>query len=480
MADLTSIANIDQARSHILDKLGSAYSDGVDLQSKNNRVNLLIDNAKHNCSETEQFVISRCPGRVSFSKHCDYVNNQLLYLTDDRDIFCLASKNQSGKIKLINQDKDLGNLDFTIFDQVDKKHWGFYVAELLNTIKDRFTEKTGITLIYNSDLPYASGLSSSHALLLSSLIAINELFDLAINKEEMLELCQKVEAARGFNSGLGDQTAQLYGAKNQILSAKLKPTLKTELINYPKDLAIISAPSFIKAEKSSIEFAAANINITAYKLAAISLREEFLGDLLDKENDQAILKKLEDLPELVDEKSIKENGNSNQVDEIIKAANVTAPKEGWPIKSVALYGLAEGARTKELSKNFNSQDLGKHLNLSHQAEQNYEYKNNQWQKIQESKIDINKDKKLAEHIGNYSASTQANDELQKLATDLDYVYGSSIAGAGLGGNNVIACQKGKEAELVKHLIDNYYSKLKDIDLSQVHIVRSSNGAELLS
>ena len=84
--------------------------------------------------------------------------------------------------------------------------------------------------------------------------------------------------------------------------------------------------------------------------------------------------------------------------------------------------------------------------------------------------------KLYDHFGYYGASTRQNDELQALAIDLNCVFGSSISGAGLGGNNNILCHKGKEAEVYKKLKAYYKDDSKT--KSAIHLSFSSPGLEL--
>ncbi len=105
------------------------------------------------------------------------------------------------------------------------------------------------------------------------------------------------------------------------------------------------------------------------------------------------------------------------------------------LQGLALYGLAESKRTLELSKNFSISELGKHLNLSHQAEKNYDFSKEEKQEISEAdKLNFVYDRKLKlkEHYGYYHASTLKNDLLQNITANFTGVFGSSITGAGFG------------------------------------------------
>lgn len=482
---------------------------------------------KANASKT---VLSRCPGRISFSKHSDYVNNSLIYLADDRDIYCLSKlitdPNDAffGKLSLFNSHEDFADSSFDIkkLSEEQSKDWDFYIRELIKIVYSKYQEEIskkhpnylnyGIVFSYDSTLPPAGGLSSSHALIISTLINLIDLLGLVtISHAEIFEICQQVEHARGFQSGLGDQVAELLAKKNKLLFARLYPQLEYSYVDIPEDFSVITIPSFVKADKSLDEFADANIKITAYKFANLIFgnpdKKRFLGDLVYKLSEKEIISKLKELPKYMSVEEIIEEATKNRVDKnskpisavnaksqvkesiesILSQAKIKKLPEKWPIQGVALYGLAEGARANHLKANFSLDELGKHLNKSHKAENNFAPKDNSWQAIDQAEKDnymLDEKAELREHIGVYSASTIANDELQSLAEQLDNVYGSSITGAGLGGNNIALCKKGSEAELIDHLIKNYYEpkKLskKALDEYQgLHIVKSSNGAEIL-
>ena len=233
-----------------------------------------------------------------------------------------------------------------------------------------------------------------------------------------------------------------------------RPVLKTFLI--PMELQIITAPSFIKADKSLPEFAAANESISRYsELNKISPGifpgAEYLGDALYLYPEEDVLNKI-----------------------------CNSLKDDPKLLEVALYGLSEGARLKYLKdlalNEKNSQvltereifakTLGAHLNLSHLAELH-----NREDLEQDSKFKSYTqyfETQLCSNIGHYGASTVENDKLQALSNSQDSVYGSSISGAGLGGNNIVLTHKAETQKVKSFLLNNYYAKREDanrIDLS---------------
>lgn len=412
--------------------------------------------------------LASSPGRISFSKHCDYVNNDLLYIADDRKttVICQRSPADSFSLELVNSEPEFAAGFFTEL-KINKDSWHYYPQAVLSFLQENYAldlSSEKISIAVSSNLPSAGGLSSSHALILSLFAAVADTFQIeSITRlysaapeknalKELLLASQKIENARGFNSGLGDPAAEMLCRKSKILCLRLEPELEYSYIDLPKNAGIITAPSFIKADKNLPEFKAANQNIKLYKTLnqktkeIFGLEADYLGDILYLLDEKSILKKL-----------------SNLADQ--KLANL------------ALYALAEGARIKEIKKKhkeLNEEELlkmiGRHLNLSHQAE---------LFDSQARKIDINTS--LKEQSGYYGASTKINDEIQQLASSHPAVYGSSISGAGLGGNNSILCNANKSKEIRDFLIEKHYQRrnLSQEHLEQIHISSSEAPARIL-
>jgi|GEM_PF-2380816 len=454
--------------------LDSSYSDPDILDSKLLKLKNLLNNSA--LLPNARTVVSRCPGRLSFSKHADYINSDLLYTLDDRDTFVAGQIITDPQHEFFNKLK-LDNLSPEFAPALlprdsHSSDWTFYPLKILEELKPFIPQNAGVILVFASDLPPAGGLSSSHALMISTLITLIELFQIEIllqaladrhqaspaqkkNLKDLLVLLQRVEHARGFKSGLGDQSAEIFGKKNHLSFIKIHPDLELEYHKIPSGTLLVTAPSMIKADKSLPEFQSANQNIQRYKdinLMATGFGCEFLGDLVYKYSQEeifGILKSIED-PQL---------------------------------RGLALYGLAESARLKNLKQDFSIERLGAHLNLSHQAEIIYKVLDGNWQELsQEEKLfyEFNSSKPLSEHYGIYRASTKQNDILQHLATQVPGVYGSSLSGAGLGGNNIILAGPESKTDLINTLDKNFYQNHGQSALTQLHFSSSSAPAGILT
>ena len=462
-------------------------------------------------SSKEKIHIAKCPGRLSFSKHCDYVNNDLLYLASDLFTYAAVQliiypssilKNTKIKIANLNPEFSDTEIEFHRSDNLDiakyKEHWSFYLLKALCLLKDygfiRLDKILEINIVINSNLKAAAGMSSSHALILSSTYSLVKAFqshnlittegeeffkillnsnfpaELNLNDEKILALLkfyQEIEIAKGFNSGLGDQAAQLLARKSHFCFVKLFPKLNYSYISIPEDISFMILPSFIKAEKSSSEYQQKVKYFKEYKevnklAQSLEQKAKYIADLRDYLDDSNILRKLK-------------NAFQN-------------PDDTLPY--LALYALAEGARLKNLKNNFSIEALAKHLNSSHLAEwisaeppstKIFPLQIDFPEEIFKAQEFINPERTISEHLGAYRASTEFNDALHRFSLNLDGVLGSSIMGAGLGGNNLAIVNTDKADQIKDLLLKNFYShyNLEKKAVSDISIHSGSSGLEYL-
>jgi galactokinase len=520
----------------------------------------LLDSDPHEISLVNSKIhISRCPGRLSFSKHCDYVNNDLLYLAAnyetlvavqvsrlDLEKFNHSNISRKAFIEIYNLNPDFQDLTLSqeqVLDAASERisdtflndyqsNWTFYILKILDLLSketSNFNLRTihSLKIVVNSNLPTAAGMSSSHALILASLMSLvkalhsegllhdsDETFSYLLNSKpksteaipnadkllDLLKFCQKVEIAKGFNSGLGDQAAQIFSRRNHFCFIKLFPELNFKYQKIPEGISFMILPSFIKAEKTSDEYKLKEKYFDQYKKlnqltsfffnnsldsnkhnenAVTEINEQYhnqnhLGDILYKLTDKEILEKLKKLKEI---KNIQIN-------------NSVLTNNDEKLSNLALYALAEGARIKDLKQNFSIEGMYEYVNLSHLAEwvsdnsphpmifpTDPKLSNNIF-KAQES---INMNLKLANHIGAYRSSTLFNDSLQNFALSLEGVYACSIMGAGLGGNNIAIVSSEKTDSIKKTLIEDFYSHYDLAEKAKTAILvnSSANGLEYL-
>ena len=381
------------------------------------------------------------------------------------------SNNNKFKIQIHNLNTNFLDFETEFHEKLLSQHkeqWYFYILKIIELLKAKFPENVSniskILLVFNNNLPPAGGMSSSHALILSTLHSLSNsckitkysqiLNDIdsasAEEIQEILIFCQEVEHAKGFKSGLGDQAALLLAKKYKFCFIKIYPELQYSYIDSPENLAFLILPSLIKAEKSSKEYQNSVKYFEKYnelndfwfqELTANDSSAFFLGDLLYSHSSADLLIRIN---EIEDEK----------------------------IRNLSLYALAEGARLKELKENFSENKLYSHINLSHSAE----IIDTKYYSRQEE-LELESD--LSTHVGAYRSSTAVNDAIAMKAMKIDGIKACSIMGAGLGGNNIALVDFSKINQIIEDLI-NMYNKssiLPNINEKQLLINTSSNGLE---
>ena len=77
----------------------------------------------------------------------------------------------------------------------------------------------GFNLLIDGDIPIGAGLSSSAALECATAFALNELFNLDVQRQEMAYIAQAAEHEfAGLKCGVMDMFASLFGKKDHVIS----------------------------------------------------------------------------------------------------------------------------------------------------------------------------------------------------------------------------------------------------------------------
>jgi len=125
----------------------------------------------------------------------------------------------------------------------------------------------GCELLVAGDLPIASGLSSSAALVCAAALLF------APPRFDRLALAERARLAEqyvGTLSGGMDQAASLLGQQGQALCIHFRP-LRVELVPVPEHLAIVVADSGVRAEKGGAAQQAYNERVQQCALAASAM-----------------------------------------------------------------------------------------------------------------------------------------------------------------------------------------------------------------
>ena len=103
--------------------------------------------------------------------------------------------------------------------------WAVYVLGCFLVLqKEKKIELTGANVFIESNVPWGKGVSSSAALEVATMNALNQLYKLSLGKEELAVLAQMAEnLVAGAPCGLMDQLSSHLGQKNKLLPLICQP-----------------------------------------------------------------------------------------------------------------------------------------------------------------------------------------------------------------------------------------------------------------
>jgi galactokinase len=213
------------------------------------------------------------PGRIEFlGKHTDYAGGRSLLCAIERG-FCVAAVARSdGRIRVC--DAVSGEvIEGEVHPETRgrRAHWSAYPLTVAHRIAANFSPPlVGADMAFASDLPIASGISSSSALVVATYLVLAHVNDLAAREEFRRVIAGKAELAEylgavengltyrslagergvGTFGGSEDHTAILCGQPHALVQYSFCPVRFERAIPLPKDHAFVIASSGVMAEKT--------------------------------------------------------------------------------------------------------------------------------------------------------------------------------------------------------------------------------------
>ncbi|MFS0864937.1 galactokinase [Fredinandcohnia sp. 179-A 10B2 NHS] len=160
------------------------------------------------------------PGRINLiGEHTDYNGGHVFPGAITKGTYALARKRDDNKVRLYSVNfEQLGIIEFDLDNlDYDKAHdWANYPKGMLRYLREKgYSISTGVDVLFYGNIPNGAGLSSSASIELVSGVMFEKLFDLTIDRVELVKIGQQVENQFiGVNSGIMDQFAIGMGKKN--------------------------------------------------------------------------------------------------------------------------------------------------------------------------------------------------------------------------------------------------------------------------
>jgi galactokinase len=182
----------------------------------------------------EPDLVAAAPGRVNLiGEHIDYSDGFVLpFAIKDRTLVAARKRDDSTvRIASAQRRNKIVTVDIKQVKPGLKGEWERYALGVLWALG----VKDGVDLLIDGHVPLGAGLSSSAALECSVATAMNHLFDLGFNLEELARLTQKAENQYvGVPCGIMDQSVSLMATQGSALLLDCRD-LSTK--NIPFDVA---------------------------------------------------------------------------------------------------------------------------------------------------------------------------------------------------------------------------------------------------
>ena len=242
----------------------------------------------------EPDLVAAAPGRVNLiGEHIDYSDGFVLpFAIKDRTLVAARKRNDSTvRIASAQRRNKIVTVDINQVKPGLKGEWERYALGVLWAMGI----KEGVDLLIDGNVPLGAGLSSSAALECSVATAMNHLFDLGFNLEELARLTQKAENQYvGVPCGIMDQSVSVMATQGSALLLDCRD-LSTKNISFDVasnglELLIIDTQAHHALTDGGYAERRASCESVVVKLGITSLRELSMEQL---ENSRALLTETE-------------------------------------------------------------------------------------------------------------------------------------------------------------------------------------------
>ena len=373
-------------------------------------------------------------------------------------------------------------------------HWASYVKAAVLYLQHVHTDPSGrfapalkgMNLMVKGNVPIAAGLSSSSAVVVAAAEACVAINALDVDDMALVDACGAAEWFVGTRGGSGDHAAIKFGKLDHIVHLGSTP-LSVEPLPFPKGYRVILANSLKEAKKSEGARDAFNQRVAAYEFGLMLLQSNFppLADRMPHLRDvnpqtlgvpeREIYRMLASLPEHASRTLIRDAlpDRAERVERIFLSH--AEPRDGYAIRQVTLYGVAECIRSSMAAELLNAGDVaafGQLINLSHDGDRVTALVDGRRIPVDNSLPDARIQElvdgldsadpqrvaqaRLWRQPGGYDVSCEEIDTLVDIARATPGVAGAGLVGAGLGGSVVAVAVEHSAGNVLTNLAEQYY------------------------
>ncbi|MBE6343180.1 MAG: galactokinase [Lentimicrobiaceae bacterium] len=201
----------------------------------------------------DNYMVYTSPGRVNLiGEHTDYNGGFVFPGAIDKGIYAAINPNGTDKVRAYSADYN-EQVEFGMNEEdAPKESWARYIFGVCREMKKRGFEPKGFDTVFVGDVPLGAGMSSSAALESTFANALNEIFNLNIDRFELARIGQSTEHNYcGVKCGIMDQFASIFGKKGHLMRLNCA-TMEFEYFPFnPEGYKVVLLDTVVKHELAS-------------------------------------------------------------------------------------------------------------------------------------------------------------------------------------------------------------------------------------
>ncbi len=201
----------------------------------------------------DNYMVYTSPGRVNLiGEHTDYNGGFVFPGAIDKGIYAAINPNGTDKVRAYSVDYN-EQVEFGMNEEdAPKESWARYIFGVCREMKKRGFEPKGFDTVFVGDVPLGAGMSSSAALESTFANALNEIFNLNIDRFELARIGQSTEHNYcGVKCGIMDQFASVFGKKGHLMRLNCA-TMEFEYFPFnPQGYKVVLLDTVVKHELAS-------------------------------------------------------------------------------------------------------------------------------------------------------------------------------------------------------------------------------------
>ena len=193
------------------------------------------------------------PGRVNLiGEHTDYNGGFVFPGAIDKGIYAAINPNGTDKIRAYSIDYQAMSEFGMREEDAPKEAWARYIFGVVREMQKRGFNPKGFDTVFAGDVPLGAGMSSSAALESTFAFALNDIYNLGIDKFELARIGQSTEHNYcGVKCGIMDQFASIFGKKGHLMRLNCA-TMEFEYFPFdPKGYKVVLLDTVVKHELAS-------------------------------------------------------------------------------------------------------------------------------------------------------------------------------------------------------------------------------------